>query len=144
MSKSLSLVGLTSLFCLSASLPVLSTPLPADTELGNIAIKKVMRARKIKDLSNVDADYAYCDQIDPSWLNNKNYIYHCAVGRKRRKKIGFYSKHKDGDFSQCQVYSHEFNRQGKKLNSSFVGTCIGILESPIENIVAGNVDRLKT
>ncbi len=134
MSKSLSLVGLTSLLCLSAAVPVDSTPLPADTELGNIAIKKVMRARKVKDLSNVDADYAYCNQLDPNWLNNKFYIYHCAVGTKNRKKIGFYSKHKDGDFSKCLVYSNEFNRHNRKYKSTLIGTCIGILETPVENI----------
>lgn len=134
MSKSLSLVGLISLICLANPFPVNSTPLPADTELGNIAIKKIMRARKIKDLSDVDADYAYCNQIDPNWLNHKTYIYHCAVGTKKRKKIGFYSKHKDGDFSSCQVYSNEFNRQDKKQKSTLIGTCIGILETPIAQI----------
>ena len=134
MPKSISLVGLTSLLCLSATLPINSTPLPADTELGNIAIKKVMRARNIKDISNVDADYDYCNQIDPNWLDNKTYIYHCAVGRKKRKKIGLYSKHKDGDFNSCLVYSHEFSRRGRKFNSTLVGTCIGILETPIGNL----------
>jgi len=133
MSKSLSLFGLTSLLCLSV-LPVNATSLPADTELGNIAIKKVMRARNIKDISNVDADYDYCNQLDQNWLNNKTYIYHCAVGRKNRKKIGFYSKHKDGDFSKCLVYSNKFNRRGKKYESTLIGTCIGILETPSSNI----------